>query len=62
MINLVLSNLRLDGDQLRWKTKEPFKTMVLCNEMNSLLRRLDYLRYTIVTFRNGTIAEPSQTT
>ena len=41
MVNLVLSNLQLDGDQLRWKTKEPFKTMVLCNEMNSWLRRLD---------------------
>jgi hypothetical protein len=41
MINLVLSNLELDGTQLRWKIKEPFKTMVLSNEMNSWLRRLD---------------------
>ena len=41
MINLVLSNLELNGTQLRWETKEPFKTMVLSNEMNSWLRRLD---------------------
>lgn len=41
---LRLSNLQLDNDQLRWKTKEPFKTMVLCNEMNSWLRILDEVR------------------
>jgi site-specific DNA recombinase len=41
MINLVLSNLQLDGDQLRWEYKKPFNTMALCNEMNSWLRRLD---------------------
>ena len=40
LINLVLSNLQLEGDQLRWKTKEPFKTMVLCNENSSWLRQL----------------------
>ena len=40
MINLVLSNLQLDGDQLRYKTKEPFKTMVLCNKKSSWLRQL----------------------
>lgn len=40
MINLVLSNLQLDDDQLRYKTKEPFKTMVLCNKNSTWLRRL----------------------
>ena len=40
MINLVLSNLQLDGDQLRYKTKEPFKTMVLCNKNSTWLRQL----------------------
>ena len=40
LINLVLSNLQLEGDQLRRKTKEPFKTMVLCNENSSWLRQL----------------------
>lgn len=41
MINLVLSNLQLDGDQLRWEYKKPFDTMAFCHEMNSWLRRLD---------------------
>ncbi len=41
LLKIVLSNFSLDGDQLRWKLKEPFKTMVLCSEMNSWLRRLD---------------------
>lgn len=40
LINLVLSNLQLDGDQLRWKYKKPFETMALCTEINSWLRRL----------------------
>lgn len=40
LLKLTHSNFALDGDLPRWKTKEPFKTMVLCNEMNSWLRRL----------------------
>jgi len=31
IINLVLSNLQLDGSQLRWKYKKPFDTMAFCN-------------------------------
>lgn len=41
LITTVLSNLELDGDQLRWKYKEPFNTMALCNQTLNWLRRLD---------------------
>ncbi|OGL22456.1 hypothetical protein A2707_03980 [Candidatus Saccharibacteria bacterium RIFCSPHIGHO2_01_FULL_45_15] len=37
LIQIVLSNFSLDGDQLRWKLKEPFETMVLCNVNSSWL-------------------------
>ena len=40
LLNLTVSNLELDWDLLRWKTKEPFKTMVLCSENSSWLRQL----------------------
>lgn len=32
LINLVLSNLQLEGKQLRWELKKPFDTMAYCNE------------------------------
>lgn len=41
MINLVLSNLQLDGEELRWKLKEPFNMMALCNNNSNWLRGLD---------------------
>ncbi len=41
MINLVLSNLRLDGNQLRWEYKKPFEMMAFCNKSSNWLRRLD---------------------
>lgn len=41
ILNLIVSNLQLDGSLLRWKYKKPFETMALCTEMNSWLRRLD---------------------
>jgi site-specific DNA recombinase len=41
LVNLVLSNLQLDGDQLRWQTKKPFDTMAFCNNNSTWLRRLD---------------------
>ncbi len=41
LLQIVLSNFSLDGDQLRWKLKEPFETMVLCSQNSSWLRRLD---------------------
>lgn len=37
LLKMIVSNFSLDGDQLRWKLKEPFKMMVLCSEMNSWL-------------------------
>ena len=40
LLQIVLSNFSLDGDQLRWKLKEPFETMVLCSENSSWLRQL----------------------
>jgi site-specific DNA recombinase len=40
LLKTVGSNFLLDGDQLRWKTKEPFKTMVLCNKKSTWLRLL----------------------
>lgn len=41
LLKLVLSNFQLDSEQLRWKLKEPFKTMALCNKNQTWLRRLD---------------------
>ncbi len=37
MINLVLSNLQLDGNQLRWEYKKPFDTMAFCNKKTTWL-------------------------
>lgn len=41
LLQIVLSNFSLDGNQLRWKLKEPFETMALCSLNSSWLRRLD---------------------
>jgi len=32
LLNTVLSNLELNDKQLRWKLKEPYDCMALCNE------------------------------
>ncbi len=40
IISLVLSNLQLDGDLLRWEIKKPFDTMAFCNENSNWLRLL----------------------
>jgi len=37
LLQIVLSNFSLDGDQLRWNLKEPFETMVLYSENSSWL-------------------------
>jgi site-specific DNA recombinase len=39
LINLVLSNLQLDGDLLLWELKKPFDTMAFCNDNNNWLGR-----------------------
>lgn len=41
LINIVLSNLRLDGDLLLWELKKPFDTMAFCGENANWLRGLD---------------------
>lgn len=41
LLNLTLSNLQLDGEQLRWELKKPFDTMAFCSENSNWLRRLD---------------------
>lgn len=41
LISIVLSNLRLDGDLLRWELKKPFDTMAFCSENSNWLRQLD---------------------
>lgn len=38
ILNIVVSNLELDGDLLRWKYKKPFEMMAFCSESNSWLR------------------------
>lgn len=38
IINLTLSNLQLDGDQLRYKYKKPFDTMAFCSKNSNWLR------------------------
>lgn len=40
ILNIIVSNLELDGHLLRWKYKKPFEMMALCTEMNSWLRLL----------------------
>ena len=40
LLKMVVSNLELDGDLLRWKYKKPFEMMAYCNEINSWLRQL----------------------
>jgi hypothetical protein len=40
ILNIIVSNLELDGHLLRWKYKKPFEMMALCTEMNSWLRQL----------------------
>lgn len=40
LLNLVVSNLELDGDLLGWKYKKPFEMMAFCSENSSWLRQL----------------------
>jgi hypothetical protein len=35
LLNLVISNLELQDDSLRWKLKEPYDLMALCNEQSN---------------------------
>ena len=41
LINIVLSNLELNGKQLMWELKKPFDIMALCSENGNWLRGLD---------------------
>lgn len=41
LVNLVLSNLTLDDDQLRWKYKKPFDSMASCTDNDSWLGMRD---------------------
>ena len=41
LINLVLSNLSLDDEKLRWEYKKPFDKMAFCNENGNWLGRRD---------------------
>jgi site-specific DNA recombinase len=41
LLNLVLSNLELEDKELRWKLKEPYDCMALCNENGNWLGRRD---------------------
>ena len=41
LIDMVLSNLRMDGDLLLWELKKPFDTMAFCSENSIWLRGLD---------------------
>ena len=41
LLNSVLSNLELNDDLLRWKLKEPYDCMALCNENGNWLGRRD---------------------
>lgn len=40
LVKITHSNLQLEGHELRWKLKEPFNMMALCNENQNWLRRL----------------------
>lgn len=41
LISIVLSNLQLDGELLRWELKKPFDTMAFCSISGNWLRELD---------------------
>ena len=41
LVNMVLSNLRLKGNLLRWELKKPYDTMALCAVSGNWLRGLD---------------------
>ncbi len=41
LISIVLSNLELNGDLLRWKYKKPFDTMAFCSKNSNWLRGRD---------------------
>jgi site-specific DNA recombinase len=41
LINMILSNLELKGNLLRWELKKPFDTMAFCSENGNWLRELD---------------------
>lgn len=40
LMRIIVSNLELDGDLLRWEYKKPFNMMALCNETSNWLPRL----------------------
>ena len=40
LLSIVLSNLQLDGELLRWELKKPFDTMAFCSENSNWLRGL----------------------
>jgi site-specific DNA recombinase len=40
LMKIIVSNLELDGDLLRWKYKKPFNMMALCNKSSNWLPRL----------------------
>lgn len=44
LISIVLSNLRLEGDQLIWELKKPFDTMVFCGQNDNWLRVVGEVR------------------
>lgn len=41
LISIVLSNLQLDGEQLRWELKKPFDTMAFCSVSGNWLPESD---------------------
>lgn len=41
ILNMMLSNFELAGDQLRWELKKPFDTMAFCAQNNNWLGDLD---------------------
>lgn len=41
LLSIVLSNLRLDGQQLRWELKKPFDTMTFCSDSGNWLTTIE---------------------
>jgi hypothetical protein len=44
ILNLIISNLQLDGNLLRWKYKKPFEMMAFCSKNSTWLRIMDEVR------------------
>jgi hypothetical protein len=54
---MIVSNLELDSDLLRYKYKKPFDMMAFCNETSNWLALADALRTACLDFDKSNLNE-----